>query len=81
MVYSGKLSCYKNGNVVKVYQHGEVFGELALLYNAPRAATIISDTDSLLYGLDRETFNFIVKESAIAKRRKYEDFLNSVEVI
>lgn len=54
---------------------------MALLYNAPRAATIVADTDSLLYGLDRETFNFIVKESAIAKRRKYEDFLNSVEIL
>lgn len=81
MVYSGKLSCYKHGNVVKIYQPGEVFGELALLYNAPRAATIIADTESLLYGLDRETFNFIVKESAITKRRKYEDFLNSVEIL
>ena len=51
-----------------------------MLYNAPRAATIIADTDAILYGLDRETFNFIVKESAINKRRKYEDFLNTVEV-
>ena len=66
--------------MVKKYESGENFGELALLYNAPRAATIISDSDSILYGLDRETFNFIVKESAVNKRNKYEDFLNSVEV-
>lgn len=52
-----------------------------MLYNAPRAATIIADTDAILYGLDRETFNFIVKESAINKRKKYEDFLNTVEIL
>jgi len=67
--------------MVKKYESGENFGELALLYNAPRAATIISDSDSILYGLDRETFNFIVKESAVNKRNKYEDFLNSVEIL
>ena len=36
-------------------------GELALLYNAPRAATIIAKTDSILFSLDRQTFNHIVK--------------------
>ena len=46
---------------MKVYGPGESFGELALLYNAPRAATIIAKSDSVLFALDRETFNHIVK--------------------
>jgi cAMP-dependent protein kinase regulator len=44
---------------------GEAFGELALLYNAPRAASIKAKTDSVLFSLDRETFNNIVKEAAM----------------
>ena len=30
---------------LKEYQQGESFGELALLYNAPRAATIVCKSD------------------------------------
>lgn len=43
---------------------GEGFGELALLYNAPRAATIKAIEDSIVWKLDRDTFNHIVKDAA-----------------
>jgi cAMP-dependent protein kinase regulator len=39
--------------LLRKYIPGEVFGELALLYNAPRAASIIADNECLLYELDR----------------------------
>ena len=66
---------------LKTYGEGEVFGELALLYNAPRAASIQAKTDSLLYGLNRETFNSIVRESAIRRKGNYEVFLKSVPLL
>lgn len=67
---SGNLTCTKllPGNeeptTLKEYQPGEGFGELALLYNAPRAATITATSDSIVWRLDRDTFNNIVKEAA-----------------
>jgi cAMP-dependent protein kinase regulator len=54
---------------------------LALLYNAPRAASVITKTKCTLWKLDRETFNHIVKESAQKKRNNYIDFLKSVEIL
>ena len=87
IIDSGTLSCTKifKGNTdptwLKKYEPGEAFGELALLYNAPRAATITSDADSRLFALDRQTFNHIVKDAAIRKREKYETFLKSVELL
>jgi len=66
---------------LKQYTPGEVFGELALLYNAPRAATIDAKTDCTLYSLERQTFNVIVKTAAIERRNKYESFLSNVEIL
>jgi len=67
---SGALDCTKvfSGNTaptfLKEYAPGESFGELALLYNAPRAATIQGKTDYTVLRLDRDTFNHIVKDAA-----------------
>jgi cAMP-dependent protein kinase regulator len=63
------------------YSSGDVFGELALMYNAPRAANIKAKEDSTVFSLDRDTFNAIVKRNAILNREKYNDFLNKVEIL
>ena len=60
--------------LVKKYQAGDTFGELALLYNAPKAASITADSDEVItWVLDRETFNHIVKEATQKKREKNEN--------
>jgi cAMP-dependent protein kinase regulator len=66
---------------LKTYKPGESFGELALLYNAPRAANITAKTDAILFSLDRATFNAIVKDAASKKRERYENFLKQVELL
>jgi len=88
LIESGKLDCFKIFNLeegkptfIKEYGPGDAFGELALLYNAPRAATIIAKEDCLLWSLDRATFNHIVKDASMKKREKYEKFLKSIDIL
>lgn len=87
VVDSGAMDCYKlfpeekEPKLVRNYVPGEVFGELALLYNAPRAASVQAADDCTLLSLDRETFNAIVKDNAIKRRERYDNFLQNVEVL
>ena len=66
---------------LKTYSQGELFGELALLYNAPRAATITAKTAATLYKLDWSTFNAYVKDQAQKKRETYEAALKQVKIL
>ncbi|CAO3615458.1 unnamed protein product [Cunninghamella echinulata] len=63
------------------YEAGGSFGELALMYNAPRAATIIATSDSVVWALDRVTFRTILMEHTSRKRRMYESFLEEVPLL
>eukprot|EP00793_Prasinoderma_coloniale_P003960 PRCOL_00006801-RA len=68
--------------VVKTYSgSGDSFGELALMYSAPRAATVKATSDCRMWRLDRSTFQLIVIASTRLKRDKYETFLRSVPLL
>ncbi|XP_024358631.1 cAMP-dependent protein kinase regulatory subunit isoform X2 [Physcomitrium patens] len=73
----------ENANPVCVasYSAGDSFGELALLYNAPRAATVKATTDCILWAMDRGTFQQILMTSTSQKRNLYEEFLASVPLL
>lgn len=70
------------GKKVATIDAGGSFGELALMYNAPRAATVISsDGPCTLWALDRVTFRRILMDSTFQRRRLYEDFLEGVPLL
>jgi cAMP-dependent protein kinase regulator len=87
LVESGVLQCFvKTGGggerVATTVKAGEIVGELALLYNCPRAATVrAGDGDVKCWELDRETFNAIVKDSAAKAREMRESFLKKVTLL
>lgn len=66
---------------VASYGPGGSFGELALMYNAPRAATVIATTEATMWALDRVTFRSILMEHTSRKRKMYETFLGEVPIL
>lgn len=56
IVESGELEVYINGESIRKLSKGNMLGELALLYDAPRTATVICSTDCVLWSLTREIF-------------------------
>jgi len=85
VVDSGVLDCFIkiNGEEKKVftYDNTGAFGELALMYNTPRAATIMATEECILWALDRTTFRQLVLLTTMKKREMYEAFLNAIPLL
>lgn len=60
VVETGLFSISVHGNVVNTVQRGATFGELALVYNCPRTATVTCSQSGRLWALDRVTFRRLV---------------------
>ena len=54
------------------------FGELALMYNSPRAATVTAKETSNVFKLDRGTFKAVLMDTTTRKREAYKGFLEKV---
>lgn len=81
IIESGKVDFFVNGNKVNTAEDGSSFGELALMYNSPRAATAVAVSDVTCWALDRQTFRRILLEHTFNRRIMYEDFLKDVKVL
>lgn len=82
LIESGAFDCIKkidgSDKVVKKCGQGDVFGELALLYNCPRAASVEATEEAVVWQLDRETFSHIVRDASAKRREAFQDFLKTV---
>lgn len=72
-----------NGKEVKVhtFKDSGSFGELALMYNCPRNATIIAKSEGSIWALDQSTFRRIVVGAAARRRQMYESLLENVPML
>jgi cAMP-dependent protein kinase regulator len=67
-----------NGNVVGHAGEGKSFGELALLYTSPRAASVIAESKSMLYRVDQKTFRYIMQSQTLQTENDKKDLLKGV---
>lgn len=69
------------GTLVAECKPGKSFGDLALMYGAPRAASVLAVEASTVWSLDRTTFRTIVLTSRHRTVMMYESFLSTVPLL
>ncbi|KAM9476770.1 cGMP-dependent protein kinase 1a isoform 1-T1 [Clarias gariepinus] len=74
----GKVEVTKEGLKLCTMGPGKVFGELAILYNCTRTATVKTLTNVKLWAIDRQCFQTIMMRTGLIKHAEYMDFLKSV---
>ncbi|XP_056017182.1 cAMP-dependent protein kinase regulatory subunit isoform X4 [Ostrea edulis] len=81
VIDQGEVDIFVNDEHVTTIGEGGSFGELALIYGTPRAATVKAKGDVKLWGIDRDSYRRILMGSTIRKRKMYEEFLGKVSIL
>ncbi|NXX02411.1 KAP0 kinase, partial [Larus smithsonianus] len=88
VVDQGEMDVYVNNEWATSVGEGGSFGELALIYGTPRAATVKAKTNVKLWGIDRDSYRrilmasiFLADGSTLRKRKMYEEFLSKVSIL
>eukprot|EP00112_Aurelia_sp_Birch-Aquarium-sp1_P021248 Seg567.4 transcript_id=Seg567.4/GoldUCD/mRNA.D3Y31 product="cAMP-dependent protein kinase regulatory subunit" protein_id=Seg567.4/GoldUCD/D3Y31 len=81
IIDSGEVDVFVNDEIVTSITDGGSFGELALIYGTPRAATVKAKSDVKLWAIDRISYRRILMGSQIRKRKLYESFLEKVSIL
>ena len=84
VVRSGVFAAFALGNgetPVHTYSQGGAFGELALLYNRPRAASIRCEAPGSLYALGRPTFRSVLRRGMESTRESKIKLLGRVSAL
>lgn len=78
VVEEGQVSFSVDGKYVGACSRGGSFGELALLYNCPRAATCIANSNCTLWKVDQKTFRYMLANNNANQQKDIHDVLRKV---
>lgn len=62
-VVSGEIQLHDGERVVTTIAPGGVFGELALIDNAPRSLNAVASSDTVVAAIDRALFLYLISET------------------
>jgi CRP/FNR family transcriptional regulator, cyclic AMP receptor protein len=63
VVLEGCVDILVGDNVIETASEGDIVGEMALIDNAPRSASVIANTECRLVGIDRDRFHLLVQRN------------------
>ena len=81
VLLSGRLEVLVNGNRVNVIEPGMGFGELALLHDTNRSASIVTLEKCGLWGVNRRTFRSAVESVNALNFLENKTFIDNVPLL
>lgn len=78
IISTGRLEVIVNGRRVNIIKNGESFGELALLHDTPRSATVKTIINTTLWALDRNVFRTILQQLSAKNYQENKAFIMSI---
>ena len=85
LVHSGTFDvfCNRRGAEVKVNSKaaGDIFGEISLMFESPRTASVVATSDAMVWMLDRKSFRELTRKVAEEAKSQHLVFLNSVPIL
>ena len=66
---------------VNMKERLDCFGEISLMYDSPRSATVAATTEGIVWVMDRAVFRYFVREMEETAVAQVELFLNSVPIL
>lgn len=78
VICSGKLEVLVNSTRVNILGPGDSFGELALLHDSPRSASVNTLEKVAMWGLDRKSFRMAVESVNAQNYKENQQFIESV---
>jgi cAMP-dependent protein kinase regulator len=80
IIYDGRVAFHVNGVQVGKAGKGNSFGELALLYTCPRAATVVAyKATTTLFRVDQMSFRYILQNQTQQSEKEKRDLLQGVD--
>lgn len=80
IVTEGRVEVSRENKYLSTLAPVKVLGELAILYNCKRTATIKAATDCKLWAIERQCFQTIMMRTGLIRQAEYTDFLKSVPI-
>ncbi|XP_017854449.1 cGMP-dependent protein kinase, isozyme 2 forms cD5/T2 isoform X2 [Drosophila busckii] len=80
VIGDGRVEVSREGKYLSTLSGAKVLGELAILYNCQRTATITAITECNLWAIERQCFQTIMMRTGLIRQAEYTDFLKSVPI-
>ncbi|XP_068954405.1 cGMP-dependent protein kinase 2 [Petaurus breviceps papuanus] len=77
----GRVEVFQGNKLLSSIPMWTTFGELAILYNCTRTASVKAVSNVKTWALDREVFQNIMRRTAQARDEQYRQFLRSVGLL